>query len=71
MKSFLITGIDDDLYKEFKAACAFYDLTIRGLFIKHMKCIVSDYRVHKAQAKEELGPDKKESKENCSEQLHI
>ena len=71
MKSFLITGIDDDLYKEFKAACAFYGLTIRGLFIKHMKCIVSDYRVHKAPEKEELDRAKKENKEQCHSQPHI
>ena len=47
MKTYNIYGIDDDLYKEFKAACAFYDISIRELFIKYMKCIVLDYRVQR------------------------
>jgi len=30
-------------YKNFKAACAYYELTINEVFIKHMQNIVEDY----------------------------
>jgi len=46
-KSFTITGIDPKLWKEFKAACAHYDLTIKDVFILHVKNIVSDYSMQK------------------------
>lgn len=46
-KSFTIRGIDPKLYKEFKAACAHYDLIINDVFNKHIYNIVSDYKRQK------------------------
>jgi len=42
-KKYLITGVEPMLYKNFKAACAHYELTINEVFIKHMENIVADY----------------------------
>ena len=42
-KRFIITKIDPQLWKKFKTACAFYDLSMRDLFIKLIENIVSDY----------------------------
>ena len=42
-KSYLITGVEPMLYKNFKSACAYYELTISEVFIKHMESIVEDY----------------------------
>ena len=42
-KKYLITGVDPMLYKNFKAACAYYELTEKEVFIKHMRNIVEDY----------------------------
>ena len=43
-KKYLITGVDPKLYKDFKAACAYYDLSIRHVLINHMQNIVKDYQ---------------------------
>jgi len=43
-KTYQITGIEPMLYKNFKAACAYYELTINEVFIKHMENIVEDHR---------------------------
>ena len=43
-RAFNLINIDPDLYKEFKAACAHYDISIRDTLIKHMQNIVNDYR---------------------------
>lgn len=42
-KTYLITGIEPMLYKNFKAACAHYEITERDLLIQHMRNIVEDY----------------------------
>lgn len=42
-KKYLITGVEPMLYKNFKAACAYYELTINEVFVNHMKNIVKDY----------------------------
>lgn len=42
-KRFMITKIDPDLWRKFKTACAYYDFSIRDLFINLMQNIVSDY----------------------------
>ena len=42
-KKYLITGVEPMLYKNFKAACAYYELTVKEVFIKHMQSIVDDY----------------------------
>jgi len=42
-KTCFIEGIDPKLYKEFKSACAYYELSIKEVLIKHMQNIVDDY----------------------------
>jgi len=44
VKTCFITGIDVELYKDFKTACAYYDLSIKEVLTKHMHNIVEDYR---------------------------
>ena len=46
-KTYLITGIDADTWKDFKTACAFYNLSMRATFIKHIQNIVNDYRLNR------------------------
>jgi hypothetical protein len=36
--------IDPDLWKEFKTACAHYDISMKATLIKHIQNIVNDYR---------------------------
>ncbi len=43
MKEFLIRDITPELGKDFKAACAYYDLSMKAIFLKHMQNIVDDY----------------------------
>jgi hypothetical protein len=43
-KDFIIHNIDDDLHREFKAACSHYALSMRVTLIRHMQNIVNDYR---------------------------
>ncbi|MBA7494439.1 hypothetical protein ES702_05015 [subsurface metagenome] len=42
-KTCFIEGIDSKLYKDFKAACAYYELSIKEVLVKHMQNIVEDY----------------------------
>ena len=42
-KKYLITGVDPELYKDFKTACAYYGITAKATLIKHMENIVKDY----------------------------
>ena len=42
-KDYLIKGIDPGLYSQFKTACAYYNLSIKDVLIKHMQNIVDDY----------------------------
>lgn len=46
-KTYLITDIDPGTWKDFKTACAHYDLSMRVVFIKHIQNIVNDYRTQK------------------------
>jgi len=45
--AFMIRDIDQALWKEFKAACAHFDISIKGTFLKHIQNIVNDYRIYK------------------------
>jgi len=51
-KTYLITGVEPMLYKNFKAACAHYELTINEVFIKHIEHIVEDYLRAKSEFKD-------------------
>ena len=44
-KTYLITGIDTATWKDFKTACAHYDISMKATLIKHIQNIVNDYRV--------------------------
>jgi len=44
-KTCFIEGIDPDLYKDFKSACAWFDLSIKEVLTSHMQNIVHDYLV--------------------------
>lgn len=43
-KSYLITNIDSDVWKDFKSACAYYDISMRSTLIQHIFNIVRDYK---------------------------
>jgi len=43
MTDYLLKNVDKDLWRQFKTACAFYDINIRREFIRHIRNIVSDY----------------------------
>lgn len=43
LKTYLITGVEPMLYKNFKAACAHYEMTEKDILIQHMRNIVEDY----------------------------
>jgi len=42
-KNYLIKGIDQGLYSKFKTACAYYNLSIKNVLIKHMQKTVDDH----------------------------
>ncbi len=42
-QAFNLTGIDPKFWREFKAACAYYGISIRGTFLKHAQNIIDDY----------------------------
>jgi len=42
-KTFRITRIDPELMRKFKAACSYYDLDMRAIFIQYMSAVVTDY----------------------------
>jgi len=58
-KKYLITGVEPMLYKNFKAACAHYELTINEVFIKHMQNIVDDYNRQRQHKPPSIGNSKK------------
>ncbi|MBA7604212.1 hypothetical protein ES703_11331 [subsurface metagenome] len=43
MPCYLITKIDPKLHRDFKAACAYYKITMKDTLIRHMESIVEDY----------------------------
>lgn len=61
-KSYLLTGIEPTLWKNFKAACAHYDISMREIFIKHMQNIVSDYNMQRQHKPPSIGKFKKGGK---------
>lgn len=44
-KTYLITGIEPELRKDFKSACAYYGTSMRDSFIEHMEKIASDFNI--------------------------
>jgi len=36
--------VDGETWKDFKAACAWYDISMKATLIKHIQNIVNDYR---------------------------
>ena len=42
-KTCFITGIDAELYREFKTACAYFDISIKDTIINHIQNIVNDF----------------------------
>lgn len=58
-KDFIIHNIDENVHREFKVACAHFDLSMRATLIKHMQNIVNDYYKYKRGF---TGPDLTKSK---------
>ena len=50
---------DPGLWREFKAACAHYDISMKATLIKHIQNIVNDYRIYQM---EYAGRNKKQKK---------
>ena len=48
LKNYVLRDMDPDLYREFKTACAYFDLSMKKVLIGHMQNIVFDYRSSKA-----------------------
>ena len=46
-KDFIVHNINKDLHRDFKTACAWYEISMREILIKHMQNIVNDYRKDK------------------------
>lgn len=44
LKSYILTGIDADLWKDFKTACAHYNISIRSVFLNLITSIVEDHK---------------------------
>jgi len=62
MAEYMLNNIDDKLWRDFRAACAFYQMDVRREFIRHVRNIVSDYhlaRRDQARAKLILKPGRK------------
>ncbi|GAH40198.1 unnamed protein product [marine sediment metagenome] len=47
-KDYLLKGVDRDLQKEFKAACAYLEMSMKSVLVKHMESIVAGYRKERA-----------------------
>ena len=63
LKTYLITDIDPVTWKDFKAACAHYDISIKATLIKHIQNIVNDYRMQKRFKPPSIVEPKKRGKE--------
>jgi len=46
-RAFVLPDIDPNLWREFKAACAHYDISIKAMLLKHIENVVNDYRNYK------------------------
>jgi len=47
-KDYILTNIEEGFYREFKAACSHYGLSMKEVLIRHMQNIVNDYRKYKS-----------------------
>jgi len=47
MADYILKNVDDHLWREFKAACAFYDMDMKGELVRHMRNVVSSYNKHR------------------------
>jgi len=45
-RAFVLPDIDPKLWREFKAACAHYDISIKATLLKHIENVVNDYRIY-------------------------
>lgn len=45
-KSYLIQGIDEKLWKEFKTACVHYGVSMRTSFMANIQAVVHDYTMY-------------------------
>lgn len=45
MAEYMLNNIDDKLWRDFRAACTFYQLDIRREIIRHIRNIASDYKL--------------------------
>jgi hypothetical protein len=43
LKAFNLSRIEPELWREFKTACAYYDISIRGTLINYIQNVVDDY----------------------------
>lgn len=46
-RAFVLPDIDPNLWREFKAACAHYDISIKASLLKHIENVVNGYRNYK------------------------
>ena len=46
-KQHVVFSVDQETWKDFKAACAHYGISISGTLTKHIQNIVNDYRMQK------------------------
>ncbi|MBA7658405.1 hypothetical protein ES703_66356 [subsurface metagenome] len=49
MAEYMLNNVDDKLWRDFRAACTFYQIDIRREFIRHIRNIVSDYHLARRQ----------------------
>lgn len=43
-KDYLLKGLNRDLQKEFKTACAHFEISMKATLVKHMQNIINEYR---------------------------
>ncbi|MBA7495717.1 hypothetical protein ES702_06306 [subsurface metagenome] len=47
MADYILKNVDDNLWRQFKAACAFYEMDMKGELVRHMRNVVSSYNKHR------------------------
>ncbi|MBA7495809.1 hypothetical protein ES702_06400 [subsurface metagenome] len=47
MAEYMLNNIDDKLWRDFRAACTFYQIDMRREFIRHIRNLVGDYHKHR------------------------
>jgi len=45
-KKYMLEGIDPELYSEFKAACAHYQVSMKTTFMANIQTVVDEYRMY-------------------------